>query len=55
MIKYSDASNVEKVAAKDCSSAQPMKDCCYELAMRKDAGSYTCECGNSVCVTKDKQ
>jgi hypothetical protein len=54
MIKYSDASNLEKVASRDCSSSSPMKGCCYELAMASKEGDHTCECGNVISVTEEK-
>jgi hypothetical protein len=54
MIKYSDASNVEKVAQKTHSSSMPMKECCYEAAIKQGSGVHKCGCGNEIVVSEER-
>jgi hypothetical protein len=52
MIKYSDASNLEKTAGTTSTSRDPMSSCCKEMAKDANTGEYTCPCGNQVAVIR---
>lgn len=47
MIKYSDASNVEKIASAVISSSMPKKQCCVLFSNEMNEGPGVCDkCGN---------
>lgn len=49
MIKYSDASNVEKTASEKVSSEKPLKECCKQkTAKQKNDCTFNCGCGNRI-------
>ena len=54
MIKYSDASNMEKTAQATITSQNPMQDCCHGLTKIAATGEHRCGgCGNRIAVVRN--
>jgi tRNA(Ile2) C34 agmatinyltransferase TiaS len=55
MIKYSDASNVEKTAGAKVSSSLPQKPCCVINVKTASTGYYVCDkCGNHLHKVEER-
>ena len=52
MIKYSDASDLEKTAQATVTSQSPMKECCRVKVASAETGEHTCGCGNKLAVIR---
>lgn len=54
MIKYSDASEMEKTAEATVTSQEPMKECCHGVVKTASTGEHTCNCGNKLAVIRSE-